>query len=58
MTDYFDKVTQAAEFLRARIGDVPETAIVLGSGLGDFADSLTEPIALRYEDVRTGPHRT
>lgn len=53
MTDYFDKVTQAAEFLRARIGDVPETAIVLGSGLGDFADSLTDSTSLRYEDI---PH--
>jgi purine-nucleoside phosphorylase len=53
MTGYFDKVTQAAEFLRARIGDVPETAIVLGSGLGDFADSLGEPVSMRYEDI---PH--
>lgn len=53
MTNYFDKVTQAAEFLRARIGEVPQTAIVLGSGLGDFAQSLGEPTAIKYEDI---PH--
>lgn len=53
MTNYFDKVTQAAEFLRARIVDVPETAIVLGSGLGDFAESLGESTSIRYEDI---PH--
>ena len=53
MTGYFEKVTQAAEYLRARIGDVPETAIVLGSGLGDFADSLGDSVSMRYEDI---PH--
>jgi purine-nucleoside phosphorylase len=51
--DYFDKVAQAAEFLRARIGVVPATAIVLGSGLGDFADSLGEPIQIPYAEI---PH--
>ncbi len=50
---YFEKVTQAAEFLRARIGAAPEAAIVLGSGLGDFADSLGEATSIRYEDI---PH--
>ncbi len=50
---YFDKVAQAAEFLRARIGDTPEAAIVLGSGLGDFADSLGDATSIKYEDI---PH--
>ncbi len=52
-TSYFDKVTQAAEFLRGRIGEMPIAAIVLGSGLGDFADSLGDAVAIRYEDI---PH--
>jgi purine-nucleoside phosphorylase len=50
---YFDKVTQAAEFLRGRIGDTPDAAIVLGSGLGDFADSLGDSTTIKYEDI---PH--
>jgi hypothetical protein len=54
MTAYFDKVTQAAEFLRARIGDTPEAAIVLGSG-GDFADSLGDSTTIDYGDVHIGP---
>ena len=31
------RVQQAAESLRGRIGEVPDVAVVLGSGLGDFA---------------------
>ena len=42
-----------AEFLRQRIGEVPQAAIVLGSGLGDFADQLGDPTVIRYEDI---PH--
>lgn len=53
MNDYFDRVKQTAEFLRRRLGDVPETAIVLGSGLGDFADSLGDAVSIKYEDI---PH--
>lgn len=53
MNAYFDKVSQAAEFLRGRLGSVPEVAIVLGSGLGDFADSLGESTAIPYGDI---PH--
>jgi len=53
MLTYFERVTEAAEFLRARIGDAPEAAIVLGSGLGDFADSLGDATTIHYEDI---PH--
>ncbi|MCL4845419.1 MAG: purine-nucleoside phosphorylase [Acidobacteria bacterium] len=48
-----DRVHEAADFLRARLGEAPRTAVVLGSGLGDFADGLGEATLLRYEDI---PH--
>src|SRR4029078_12815774 len=35
---YYDQVKEAADAVRARIRTVPEIAIVLGSGLGDFAN--------------------
>lgn len=50
---YFDQVKEAADAVRARAGDVPEVAIILGSGLGDFAASLGEAIAMPYGDL---PH--
>jgi len=37
---YYDQVKEAADAVRARIRTVPEIAIVLGSGLGDFANNL------------------
>ena len=35
--DYYDKVKEAADAVRARVPQPPQIAVVLGSGLGDFA---------------------
>ena len=51
--DYFDKVKQAADTIRGKIADVPQVAIVLGSGLGDFANGLTDAVSLPYDTL---PH--
>jgi purine-nucleoside phosphorylase len=51
--DTYARVEEAAASIRSRCGDLPETAIVLGSGLGDFADTLQDAIATSYGDV---PH--
>lgn len=53
MPDYFDRVTETAEWLRAKTGAVPDVAVVLGSGLGDFADTLAERSVFPYAAV---PH--
>jgi purine-nucleoside phosphorylase len=38
--------------LRPRLeGLAPETAIVLGSGLGGFADRISTPVRIRYRDI-------
>jgi purine-nucleoside phosphorylase len=46
-------VEEAAAHIRTRCPTLPETAIVLGSGLGDFADTLLDAIAMPYADL---PH--
>jgi purine-nucleoside phosphorylase len=48
----FERVERAAASIRAR-GPLPEAAIVLGSGLGDFADTLLDAIATPYGEI---PH--
>jgi purine-nucleoside phosphorylase len=53
--DYYEKVNQAAGWLRETIGTVPDVAIVLGSGLGDFATSLTESVTSPYRDIPNWP---
>src|SRR6476659_6326218 len=49
----YSQVEEAAAAVRVRCGALPETAIVLGSGLGDFADTLLDAIATPYSDL---PH--
>src|SRR5919206_565810 len=49
----WERAEEAAAHIRRRCPSLPETAIVLGSGLGDFADALLDAIATPYADV---PH--
>ncbi len=49
----YDRVEEAAAAVRAGCGTLPEAAIVLGSGLGDFADTLLDAFATPYGDL---PH--
>jgi purine-nucleoside phosphorylase len=51
--DMYQRVEEAAAAVRTRCGTLPETAVVLGSGLGAFADALASPIATPYTDL---PH--
>ena len=53
--DYFGQVTAAADAVRARVGEFPSIAIVLGSGLGDFADSLGDATSLQDCDLPNWP---
>ncbi len=55
---YFDMVHAAAQAVRARVGDVPPVAIVLGSGLGDFAGSLASAVSVAYGELPHWPIST
>jgi len=50
---YYDQVRAAADTIRGKVREVPEIAIVLGSGLGDFADTLEDAVSMPYGDL---PH--
>jgi purine nucleoside phosphorylase len=50
---YYDQVKEAADVIRGRVPDLPGTAIVLGSGLGDFAGSLGNAVSIPYDQL---PH--
>src|SRR5687767_7838790 len=49
----YEKAAEAAEFIKAKYAKKIRTAVVLGSGLGIFADELTDPVAIPYEEI---PH--
>jgi len=50
---YYEQVKEAADAIRARVPAVPAVAVVLGSGLGDFAGSLGDAVTMPYGDL---PH--
>jgi purine-nucleoside phosphorylase len=49
----YEEIAEAAEHLRKAIAPVPEIAVVLGSGLGDFAKGLADSQVVPYGDI---PH--
>jgi purine-nucleoside phosphorylase len=55
---YFDQVEDAASFLRDTLGDVPAIAVVLGSGLGAFADRLQAAERVPYSLIPNWPPST
>lgn len=50
---YYDQVKEAADAVRAAIRHVPHVAVVLGSGLGDFAAAPADAVSLPYDRL---PH--
>ncbi len=52
------RAQQAANHIFCRTGLRPRIALVLGSGLGAFAEQLTEAVALRYQDIPYFPRPT
>lgn len=56
---YFDKVNEAADFLRAKLGSLrPHVGMVLGSGLGAAADAVTDAVIVPYRDIPHFPQST
>src|SRR2546426_728284 len=47
----YERAAKAARMIRARAKADPSVAIVLGSGLGAFADDLTEATAIGYGEI-------
>lgn len=48
----FDKAKEAADYIKKQIGEFePEVAMILGSGLGDFANHVEEASAISYTDI-------
>ena len=54
----FERVEEAASAVRARCGTLPETAVALGSGLGDFAETLADAVAIPYRELPHWPVST
>jgi len=58
MTDPFTLADSAAQFILARTTRLSKIGLVLGSGLGAFADSLTDAVRIPYSEIPEFPCST
>ena len=57
-SEAFHQADSAAQFLISKTPLRPKVGIVLGSGLGGFADELSEPVRIPYSQIPSFPHST
>ncbi|HSE18542.1 MAG TPA: purine-nucleoside phosphorylase [Pyrinomonadaceae bacterium] len=50
-TSLYERAEHATRVIRSRISVEPRIAVVLGSGLGGFADDFEETVSIPYEDI-------
>ena len=53
-----EKIQETAAFLLGKLHTSPETAIILGTGLGSLANEITEKYEIKYEDIPNFPVST
>lgn len=61
--DEYTRAHEAAQYVLAKLKEhpalgVPKLAVVLGSGLGDFANDLKDPVIIPYENIPHYPRST
>jgi purine-nucleoside phosphorylase len=55
---YYDQVVAAADWIRRASPEIPKIAVVLGSGLSEFASSAANAVSLPYEQIPNWPVST
>lgn len=58
MSDLYSRASAAAEYLRSQTPLRPQIALILGSGLGAFADQVEEAVAVPYASIPHFPQST
>ncbi len=57
--EYLSRIYEAAGYLNQRIkGDFPEIILVLGSGLGDYANQFENRVVIPYDEIPHFPKST
>ncbi len=58
MNPVYDKLIKCVESVKSRTDFVPKVALVLGSGLGDYADTMKVEATVDYKDIEGFPVST
>ena len=54
----YEDYLESADYIKSRLPDIPDTAIILGSGLGSYADRLTDTVIIKYSEIPHFPTST
>lgn len=54
----FEEIKRAADHVKTHIPSIPDTAVVLGSGLGHMADEVEDAVFINYSDIPGFPVST
>jgi purine-nucleoside phosphorylase len=57
-SELLNQIREAAAYVKSQTALVPEVGIILGTGLGDFADALQSAAVIPYADIPHFPHST
>ena len=52
------RINDAAQYIKARITEAPSIGLILGSGLGDFADGLENRVVIPFAEIPDFPQPT
>ena len=58
MTGLYEQAQEAASCIRSKSTLQPKLALILGSGLGDFASQVSDPVAIPYSEIPHFPEST
>lgn len=47
------KINESTEYVKSKVQNIPEIGVILGSGLGDLANLVSDPIYVNYVEI---PH--
>ena len=53
-----EKIKETAAFIKAKVNDIPTTAIILGTGLGELVNHIDITDELNYQDIPNFPVST
>ena len=58
MNEVYEKLVKCCESVKAKVDFTPEVALILGSGLGDYADQIDVVATLDYKEIEGFPVST
>ena len=56
--NYLDKIRESADYIKAKVGNLPDTAVILGTGLGSLADNMDITAEIDYHEIPYFPVST